>query len=178
MNHLVRTTSLLVAGITLASAAAAEKPRNRPELFSKLLDCRAIADNAQRLACYDQSVGAIEEAEKKKDLVVVDRKEIRETKKSLFGFTLPKIGLFTGDKNDDDEKDEINEISSTVEIARIVKGGDWSLRLANDAGTWETNSELNVPPRAGDKVRIKKATMGSYLGQVGINRGVRLRRVK
>jgi hypothetical protein len=167
---------LLVMGIALASAAAAEKPRNRPELFNKLLDCRAIADNAQRLACYDQSVGAIEEAEKKKDLVVVDRKEIRETKKSLFGFTLPKIGLFTGDK--DDDKDEINEINSTVEIARMVKGGDWSLRLANDAGTWETNSSISVAPRPGDKVRIKKASLGSYLGQVGINRGVRFRRVQ
>jgi hypothetical protein len=176
VNRAVRTTLWAVMGIGLASAAAAEKPRNRPELFNKLLDCRAIADNSQRLACYDQSVGAIEEAEKKKDLVVVDRKEIRETKKSLFGFTLPKIGLFTGDK--DDDKDEVSEISSTVEIARMVKGGAWSLRLADDAGTWETISDLKADPRPGDKVRIKKASLGSYLGQVGISRGVRFRRVQ
>ncbi len=176
MNQVLKTTLCMLMGITLASAAAAEKPRNRPELFNKLLDCRAIADNVQRLACFDQSVGAIEEAEKKKDLVVVDRKEIRETKKSLFGFTLPKIGLFTGDK--DDDKDEVEEISSTVEIARMVKGGDWSLRLAGDAGTWETNGSLKADPRPGDKVRIKKASLGSYLGQVGISRGVRFRRVQ
>lgn len=178
MNRTVKTTLLVVAGITLASTAAAQKPRSRPELFNKLIDCRAIADNAQRLACYDQSVGAIEEAEKKKDLVVVDRKEIRETRKSLFGFTLPRIGLFAGDKDDEDDKDEINEISSTVESARPTRGGDWALRLANDAGTWETNSPVDVAPRAGDKVRIKKASLGSYLGQVGLNRGVRFRRVQ
>ncbi len=176
MNQAIKTTLSLVVGITLASAAAAEKPRNRPELFNKLLDCRAIADNAGRLACYDQSVGAIAEAETKKDIVVVDRKEIRETKRSLFGFTLPKIGLFTGDK--DDDKDEVEEINSTVEIARMVKGGDWSLRLAGDAGTWETNGDLKADPRPGDKVKIRKASLGSYLGQVGLSRGLRFRRVQ
>jgi len=176
LDRVTRTTLCLLAGVAFATAASAERERNRPELFSKLLDCRAVTDAGQRLACYDTSVGAIEEAEKKKDLVVVDRKEIRETKKSLFGFSLPNIGLFTGDK--DDEKDEVSEISSTVESARGIKGGDWSIKLANDSGTWETISNVDVAPRAGDKVRIKKATLGSYLGQVGINRGVRFRRVQ
>jgi hypothetical protein len=176
VNRATETTLFLAAGLALAAAATAQKPHNRPELFAKLIDCRGIADNVQRLACYDQSVEAIEEAEKKKDIVVVDRKEMRETRKSLFGFTLPRIGLFGGDK--EDEKDEVREISSTVELARPTRGGDWSLRLADDAGTWETNSPLTVEPRAGDKVRIKKASMGSYLGSVGISRGVRFRRVQ
>ena len=171
-------TVIAVAVVSFASAAAAapEKTPNRPELFTRLLDCRAIGDSVQRLACYDQSVGAVEEAEKKKDLVVVDRKGIRETRKSLFGFTLPNIGLFTGNKSDD--KDEITEISGTVESVRRTKGGDWALRLANDLGTWETNSELVAPPKVGNKVRIAKATLGSYLGQVGLSRGVRFRRVQ
>lgn len=176
MDRVTQATLFWLTGCALATAASAQQPRQRPELFGKLLDCRAITADAQRLACYDQSVGALEEAEKKRDLVVVDRKEIRETKKSLFGFSLPKIGLFTGDK--DDDKDEIEEISSTVESARMIKGGDWSLRLAGEAGTWETGSSISVAPRAGDKVRIRKATLGSYLGQVGINRGVRFRRVE
>ena len=176
MVSVPRTTMILLCAVTFASAAWGEKAHSRPELFSRLLDCRAITENAQRLACYDQSVGAVEEAEKKKDLVVVDRKEIRETKKSLFGFTLPKIGLFTGNKEDD--KDEVQEIDSTVESARMVKGGDWSLRLANDAGTWETTSDLVGPPSPGDKVHIAKASLGSYLGRVGISRGVRFRRIQ
>jgi hypothetical protein len=56
--------------------------------------------------------------------------------------------------------------------------GYWVLRLADDAGTWEATSALSTDPRAGDTVRIKKASMGSYLAQVGSNRGVRLRRVQ
>lgn len=176
MNCVLRTTLILGAVTVFAPAAPAQAARNRPELFARLIDCRAILDAGQRLVCYDRSVSAIEAAEKSNELVVVDRREIRETKRSLFGFTLPRISLFSGDKNDD--KDEITEIQSTVETVRAVKGGDWSLRLAGDAGTWETGSDVAVAPRAGDKVRIRKASLGSYLGQVGINRGVRFRRVK
>lgn len=176
MSYVLRTTLFLVIAMGLAPAAPSQTPRHRPELFGKLIDCRAILDNGQRLACFDQAAAAVDAAERNKELVVVDRREIRETKRSLFGFTLPRISLFSGDRNDD--KEEITEIQSTVETVRAVKGGDWSLGLANDAGTWETGSDVVVAPRASDRVRIRKASLGSYLGQVGMNRGVRFRRVK
>ncbi|MBO9379415.1 hypothetical protein GG804_21815 [Sphingomonas histidinilytica] len=174
LRHMV----ILAAALAVTAPASAEKTHERPELFRNLLNCRAITDNAARLACYDQSASALEQAEAKKDLVVVDRKEIRETRKSLFGFTLPKIGLFGGgDKEEGDDKDAITELQSSVQAARMIGGGNWSLSLV-DGGTWETMSALNDAPRSGDKVRIKKASLGSYLGQVGINRGVRFRRVE
>ena len=176
MCYVPKTTVILGAALLFAPAASAERKPNRPELFTQLIGCRTITENTRRLACYDSAAGALDEAEKKKELVVVDRKEIRETKKSLFGFALPRIGLFEDDK--DDGKDAITEIVSTVDMARQIAGGNWSLKLANDVGTWETISALNVPPRSGDKVRIKKAALGSYLGQVGLNRGVRFRRVQ
>lgn len=175
MRSVPVTTVILAAALLFPAAASAERKPNRPELFTRLIDCRAITENTRRLACYDTAAGALEEAEKKKDLVVVDRKEIRETRKSLFGFALPKIGLFGDDK--DDDKDAIREIVSTVETARMA-GRNWSISLANDGGTWEAISELNYPPRPGDKVKISKAAMGSYLGQVGLSRGVRFRRVQ
>src|SRR5215203_4368662 len=100
MNYVLRTTLILASLAALAPAAPAETPRNRPELFARLIDCRTIPDAGQRLDCYDRSVSAIEAAEKSNELVVVDRREIRETKRSLFGFTLPRISLFSGDKND------------------------------------------------------------------------------
>ncbi|MES2497495.1 MAG: hypothetical protein V4618_15380 [Pseudomonadota bacterium] len=179
MNRVLRNTFMLAGMIASATAASAEKTREQPELFRNLLNCRAIADNAARLACFDQSTSALQQAEAKKDLVVVDRKEIRETRKSLFGFTLPKIGLFGGGDDEKEEtKEAVIELQSTVEAARPIAGGNWSLRLADGAGTWETMSAMVDAPRAGDKVRIKKATLGSYLGQIGINRGVRFRRVE
>ncbi|KQX21732.1 hypothetical protein ASD39_00685 [Sphingomonas sp. Root50] len=179
MAGVLRNMFMLAVASSLAAAASAEKTHEPPELFRNLLNCRAIADSAARLACYDQSTSALEQAEAKKDLVVVDRKQIRETKKSLFGFTLPKIGLFGGSGDEKaDEKDEVVELESSVEAVRPIGGGNFSLRLAKDAGTWETMSTINDAPRSGDKVRIRKAMLGSYLGQVGINRGVRFRRVE
>lgn len=173
-------SALLGLSIFMIATAAqgTEKPRDRPELFRNLIDCRGIADNMQRLACYDRSVGAMAAAEQKKDLVVVDRKEIREAKRSLFGFTLPKLSLFGGGDEKEDEVEEVQEIESTVLGVRSTKAGDWTLTLANDAGIWNTIGVLKAPPRAGDKVKIRKASLGSYLGSVGISRGIRFRRVE
>lgn len=175
MNHVPVTTVLAATALLVATAGAAEKPRNRPELFNKVIDCRSITENAQRLACYDQTVGALEAAEQRKDVVVVDREQMRETRKSLFGFTLPKIGLFGGGKEEVDEED-VSEIQTSIGSVRQIASDRWSLVLP-DAGTWETMTPVKYEPRAGQKIRISKALMGSYLGSFGSNKGVRFRRV-
>ncbi|WP_246152642.1 hypothetical protein [Sphingomonas montanisoli] len=158
----------------LAPAVAAAPEARRPEMFDKLVACRAITEPTQRLACYDAQVSALDAAEKNDDLVIMDRKQVQETRRSLFGFTLPKFSL--GGKKLD-EKDDTNEIESTVQSVRRA-GNGWSFVLANDAGTWETSDGMATAPKIGDKIRIKKATMGSFLGSVGFNRGVRFRRVQ
>jgi len=166
------------AALAFAGAAHADKTSDRPELFRKLIDCRAITDSAQRLACYDTQVSALDVAEKKKDLVVVDRAQMKETRKSLFGFTIPKFGIFGSGGDKEMKADDISEIDAVVEAARPIASGNWSITLAKDAGTWETMNALDQPPKSGDKVHIKKALVGSYLGSIGnLNRGVRFRRV-
>jgi len=174
VNYVPVTTIFAAAAMLSATAAAAEKPRNRPELFSKVIDCRSITDNTQRLACYDQSVGALEAAEQRKDVVVVDREQMRETRKSLFGFTLPKIGLFGGGR--EEAQEDVSEIQTSIGSVRQIASDRWSLVLP-DAGTWETMTPVKYEPRAGQKIRISKAMMGSYLGSFGSNKGVRFRRV-
>lgn len=167
------------AALAFAGAAYADKTNDRPELFRKLIDCRAITDSAQRLACYDAQVGALDVAEKKKDLVVIDRVQLKETRKSLFGFTMPKFGIFGSSGDKEMKADDIVEIDAAVDSARPIASGNWSIKLTKDAGTWETISALDQPPKGGDKVHIKKALIGSYLGSIGyLNRGVRFRRVK
>ncbi|RVT92739.1 hypothetical protein [Sphingomonas crocodyli] len=165
--------SACVAALLTPAVVAAPEPR-RPEMFDKLVACRTITDPTQRLACYDAQVVALDTAEKNDDLVIMDRKQVQETRRSLFGFTLPKFSL--GGKKLD-EKDDTTEIESTVQSVRRA-GNGWSFTLANDAGTWETPDGLGTAPKVGDKIRIKKAMMGSYLGSVGFNRGVRFRRVQ
>jgi hypothetical protein len=172
-SYAVRAAFAALLGLAAVSAQA-EKQVERPALFSKLVECKAIADSTQRLACYDAQVSAIDAAEKKQDLVVMDRAQIRETRRSLFGFTLPRFTL--GGKKVDDA-DDVQEIETTIRTARRA-GYDWVLTLEDDNGTWQTSEPLGKdPPKAGTKIRIKKALMGSYLATIGISRGVRLKRV-
>lgn len=168
------TFAALGLALTAVAAGAAGKdaPQARPELLQRLVDCRAIAEPTARLNCYDTQVGAIDAAEKQQDLVVMDRAQIRETRKSLFGFTLPSFSL--GGKKLD-EKDDITEINTKVAAVRHVASG-WIITLADDAGTWQSD-DLTSAPSVGDKVRIRKAMMGSYLGKVGFSQGARFRRI-
>jgi hypothetical protein len=177
-----RTATLTfgTAILSFASAALATAPAARPELLVKLVECRAITDSKQRLACYDAQVSALDTAEKKRDLVVLDRAQVRETRKSLFGFTLPNFGMFGPHRDKDDKEivvEDVTEIESTVASARGSRSGDWSIVLTGGAGTWVATDNLSVAPRQGDKVIIRKAALGSYLGSVGYNHGVRFRRV-
>jgi hypothetical protein len=172
-----RILGLAGAVLAFAGAASAGKTADRPELFRKLIDCRVIADSAQRLACYDTQVGALDTAEKKRDLVVVDRAQMRETRKSLFGFSLPNFGIFGGKADKEIQAEDVSEINATLASSRGIAGGNWSLVLANGAGTWETMNPLDFAPKSGDKVHIKKGLMAGYLGSIGYNRGVKFRRV-
>lgn len=173
-----RTILVLFGSIVLGSSVvSAEESEKRPAALRQLIDCQGIREAAARLACYDAKVAALDIAEKKQDLVVLDRAQVRETRRSLFGFPLPKLGIF-GDRTEKEiEAEDVSEIESAVRTARSLANGNWSISLVLGSGVWETTTELAVSPKYGDKVRIKKAALGSYLGSVGANRGVRFRRV-
>ena len=47
-----------------------------------------------RLACFDAAAARLDEAEKKGDIVVVDRRQAQEVRRQAFGFTLPSLTLF------------------------------------------------------------------------------------
>jgi hypothetical protein len=171
----------LGAVAAIGAGAAVVKPQPVPDAFKGLIDCRAISASDQRLACYDKQVETLDAAQKNKDIVVVSKAQVREARRSLFGFTLPNFSLFNGGKaNAKEDKEakaeEITRLETTLVSASQLRNGNWSLTLT-EGGTWETTTELAIDPRAGDTVVINKASLGSYLGHVGANHGVRMRRV-
>lgn len=175
--HLVALGALVAA----TAGVAAEKPQTVADPFRSLIDCRAISASDQRLACYDKQVASLDDAQKNKDIVVVSKAQVREARRSLFGFTLPNFTLFSGGKTSakedkQDRAEEITRLETTLVHASQLRNGNWSLTLA-EGGTWEATTDLNIDPRSGDKVVINRAALGSYLGQVGANHGVRMRRV-
>ena len=147
----------LVAGVVAAEARAAVK---RAPLLEAVTQCRAIGDDKARLACFDTSVAQLDDAEKKQDVVVVDREEIKATRRSLFGLTLPPLSLFAGKEGKSEVVTEID-----AKVASVTTTSDGSLIITLDDGArWHQMDATVLPrtPRPGDEIRIKRGLMGSY----------------
>jgi hypothetical protein len=170
--------AVLAAAALAASAAAAQNQRpgaERPAVLSRVVQCRTIAAEAERLACYDREVAAMDQAATTGELVAMDRQQVRRTRRSLFGLTVPNLGVF-GDDNQDEE--EASRIESTVRSASMNANGKWIIEIEDGARWIQTDSRgLNFPPRAGQKIRIRRAALGSYLANVNNQVAIRVRRL-
>lgn len=160
-----------VAVATLSGQAA--PPQERAETLSRLTACRAVADGAARLSCYDAAVSALDSAERQGEVVVMDRAQIGEARRQLFGFEMPTLPRLFGANS----ADEIDSIETTLQSATEVADNRWVFRLA-DGGVWRQidSDPIRGRPRPGDAVRVRKASMGSFLMTVGDSRAVRVRR--
>jgi hypothetical protein len=162
-----------LAAAPLAAAPAPPKGEGRAQALQRLIDCRKLTDNTARLACFDEAAAAMDQAESKGDIVVVDREQARKVRRQAFGFTLPSLSLFErGEK-----PEEINNMEGKIAAARQNNAGKWVIRL-EDGATWaqvDTN-ELPNAPKAGDTVTIRKASLGSYMLSLGHHIAFRARR--
>lgn len=161
---------LVLASPAFALAPAAEKPA--PEL-QRLMNCRSIQDSTARLACFDQGSQAIDQALSTKNLVVINREQAREARRSLFGFSVPSFAGLLG--NDD----SVRQIESTITgFGRTVDGG-WIFRLA-DGTVWAQSNDtpLGMGPRPGDKVRVRSGLLGSFVLVLNNQPGVKVTRIK
>ena len=175
MNKLLPLGAIAALAALSVPADAKDPPKQSP-LINALETCRAIADPAARLACYDKQAGALLAATSKGDVTFVDRSEVRKVRKSLFGFAMPKIPFFSGEETADVVSDTLE---STIKSANGIGYGKFRLTIAEGNAVWETTETYGTmrDPRAGDKIVIKRGPLGSYLLRIGSNRGVKGRRV-
>lgn len=172
----MRFAMIVVAAGVVASvvtpAMGGPKPRkaDRAPLLVAVTRCRAITESTARLACFDTSVAALDAAESSQAVIVVDQQQVRETKRSLFGITLPDVGLF-GNGND------LPQIETTLTSATVDGAGRWSFVLA-DGARWTQTDDNTIAsrPRPNDKVIIKRAALGSFRLSVGGQPGVKAKR--
>lgn len=174
-HSLSALAAVLALGIFAGEAQAQARVEGRSALVQKLADCRKLTDNAARLACYDQTAEALDQAEAKGDIVVVDREQARKVRRQAFGFSLPSISLF--EKGETQEA--LENVADTVVAARQNSMGQWVVEL-KDGGTWAQidANELFKTPRAGMTAKIRKASMGSFLMTIDNQRAFRARRVE
>lgn len=166
----------LIALSCLPSIAVAQSGTDAPAapgVFREVVDCRTIADDAARLACYDRTVAALSDARDRKELFVADKAEVRETKKGLFGLSLPQIKIF----GDSAESEDVNEITTTVAAVTTDARGLYIITMADGARWKQVENRSMREPRKGDAVRIRRAAMGSYLANIKNESAVRVQRL-
>lgn len=167
--------SLAAAAAGATAATAQPKDEGRAHILQELVDCRKLTDDAARLACYDNASTTLEQAEQKGDIVVVDREQARKVRRQAFGLSLPSISLFEKGET----REELENVTGEVEVARVNGAGKWVIRL-KDGATWtqvDTN-DLYRTPKPGHSVRIRKASLGSFIMTVDNGGGFRVRRVE
>lgn len=170
------TPPLLLAAVLAAQAPA---PAASPATVEALRACRAIAEDSARLACLDRAADALIGAVDQKQVAVVPRADITEARRSLFGFSLPRVNLFGGSGGGVDEQAEVKELNLAIRSARPLGYRKW--RLVLDTGAvWETTEAVDegVLPRPGSKIRIRSGALGSYMLSIDGEKGVRGKRVE
>lgn len=169
----------LISGLAAVAAASilsgqSAPTQERPETLARLMACREVADSTARLACFDTAAGALDTAEREGEVVVFDRAGVAETRRQLFGFEMPALPRLFGSAG---VGAEIDSIETTLVSATFVNEGRWVFRL-EDGGEWrQIDSErVRFRNRPGQPVRVRKASLGSFLLTVGDSRAVRVRR--
>ena len=156
-----------------ATGALAQSPE-RADVLESLAACRTQSDPAQRLACYDAAAAALDEAERAGDVVVLDREQMLETRRGLFGFAMPSLDIFN--RGDGDLVEEIDNVSYVVRIAREFRDDEWVFTM-EDGSVWrQIDGRMWGRPRAGHTAVVRSAALGSFMMNVGDAPAIRVRR--
>jgi len=164
---------MAVLGMAAAVPASAQEiPKTAPpKLFEDVVNCRAIQDSAERLACYDRGVAALDTAQKSNELYVADKAAMKEARRGLFGFGLPKLKIFG-----DEDLGDLDELETTITAISSGQRG-YIFTLADGARWMQTDKKYMDRPKIGAKIHIKKAALGSYMANIERKSGFRVERL-
>lgn len=169
--------ALCVCVIPAGAPAQGQDPTSqRAAAFDRVIQCRSVADPQQRLACFEREVDALQQAETRKEVVIVDQKQIRAAKRSLFGIQLPRIAIFDGDK----ERDEAEAAELETTITSFGRSGEGGVTFTTAEGARWTQSDSRTildGVKPGSKVTLRRAAFGSYFAKLEGRPSFRAKRV-
>ncbi|MEO9463647.1 MAG: hypothetical protein ABJ242_13035 [Marinomonas sp.] len=182
MRH-IHTAIIGVLAVTAWSPIAAQEADTASSgganYLIALKACQTLSEDSARLACFDKAVGSMVTANAAGEVQVVDKEDVEKTRRSLFGFALPKIALFGGDDDSKEGKKKRNLLETTI-TSVSYRSRKIIFFTTDEGATWRIS---NAPPRlrtvkAGQTVVLKRASMGSFFiridGQLGV-KGVRVK---
>jgi len=163
---------VLAAAAPMLAQARDKEPASRAPAFQEVLNCRAIADSGQRLACYDAAAAKMGEAESHGEIVVIDRAQARRAHREAFGLPLPSLDFVTRAL----APGEVDRVEGVVRSTRADASGRWTFAL-EDGAVWRMiDGNLFRDPHPGSKVSIRRATLGSFIMNVDGQPAVRVHR--
>ncbi len=165
----MRSGVIVAAVLLVAGGVAAAKDTPESPLVSALVACKAEAEDAKRLACYDRTAGALADATAKGQIAVVNREDVRQTRRALFGFVMPKLPFFS---DDDSASDTPDVIDSTAVSVRAEKYGMFTVVIEGGA-VWRTSEVVRRDPKPGSTVRLKRGKVGGFF--MGFDGGIAVR---
>lgn len=174
--RVIATAMTALALITSSAGWGKDRaPSPPPQAYQKLAACKAVASPEARLACYDHELVEFDKATSAGEIVMTDKATLQATKRGLFGFSLPSLNLFGGG----DGADGFSEIESTIESARSLGYDGWRVTLP-DGAIWEQSDKqrLVMDPKPGQKVRIRRSALGSYMVNIDGQNAIRMRRIR
>ena len=168
-----QSLAVALSVVLLPQQASAQTPTS----VDALLNCSAVSDQAMRLACYDREVGRLKQAVTQRDLVILDRGEVRRARRSLFGFTMPSMKIFGKGETPAEAADVARLDTRISAVSRAPDYGLYLLKLA-EGGTWQTiEADRNFDVQPGQTIVIQRGLIGNYNAKVGGGRAFRVKRV-
>lgn len=159
----IATGGFSFGGMALAQTQTAAVP----EPLTAAYACRAITTDAERLACYDQAVGRLQQAQEAGDFAAVDAASVRQLERESFGFSLPslpRLGLPSFRNGTNGEPAPTVE-TLTFEISRVIQSpsGRNAYIMSNGQVWRQIDTEPNRQLRSGAQVTVRRASLGSFL---------------
>lgn len=166
--RLALAVTLLSGGLPIAAPALAQT--GDAARLQAVTACGSIAKKAKRLACYDEATRPTEAAAASATAPAAPA----ITPTQAFGLETVKEKLQP--RNQPRKLDEIDAQVAAVSDNGI---GHWLITMEDGARWRMTESERNfTPPRPGEAIRIRRASLGSYLMYVHHQPSVRVMRVE
>lgn len=173
MKTRMKSGALTLLFVTMTAPTQAQDAPVIPPVVSDLLGCRSVADPADRLACFDQRAAVIEGAVRERDLVVVDRSQVRKVRRSVFGFSSSDPLPFAS------KPDEIPDMfEGKIVSVSALRGGRFVLQVDDTVWELQETGAFQRVPKVGDPVIIRRGVLGSYKLAVDGRTSLRARRLK
>lgn len=134
-----------------------------------LYACRTVAGTEARLGCYERQAGILEEAERRDEIAVVDRRAEQQRRRAGFGAKVSDEARAAS---------TLAEIRSTLVSATPDRAGLYVFALA-DGARWAQVDDAPIPGRLrpGSAVVVRRTMLGGYKMTIDTRPAIKVRRL-